>query len=52
VQTVEFIAAVIAVVGLIGYLVAIGLVERKPQGVEEDAARAYFDAHGRWPDED
>jgi len=52
VQTVEFIAGVIAVLGLLGYLVAVGVVERKPQGVEEDAARAYFDEHGHWPDEE
>jgi hypothetical protein len=52
VQTVEFAAAVIAVVALIGYLVVVAVVERKPQGVDEDAARAYFDAHGRWPDDD
>ena len=51
-QTVEFIAGVIAVLGLLGYLVAVGVVERKPQGVEEDAARAYFDEHGHWPDEE
>jgi hypothetical protein len=52
VQTVEFVAGVIAVLGLIGYLVVVGVVERKPQGVDEDAARAYFDEHGRWPDEE
>ncbi len=51
-QTVEFVAGVIAVVGLIGYLVVVAVVERKPQGIDEDAARAYFDQHGRWPDED
>jgi hypothetical protein len=52
VQTVEFVAGVIAVVGLLVYLLVVALVERKPQGIDEDAARAYFDRHGRWPDED
>jgi hypothetical protein len=52
VQTVEFVAGVIAVVGLLGYLLIVAVVERKPQGIDEDAARTYFDKHGRWPDED
>ncbi len=51
-QTVEFIAAIIGVLGLIGYLVVVGFVTRKPQGVHEDAAREYFDRYGRWPDDD
>jgi hypothetical protein len=37
---------------LVGYLVVAALVSRKPEGVDADAARAYFDEHGRWPDED
>lgn len=53
VQTVEFVAAILAVVGLIAYPIVIHVVERgTPQGVKEEAARAYFDEHGRWPDED
>ncbi len=51
-QTVEFIAGVVAVAGLLAYLVVIGVVARKPQGVDEDAAREYFSEHGRWPDDD
>jgi hypothetical protein len=52
VQTVEFGAAILAVFVLIGYLVVVAFVSRKPEGIDEDAARAYFDEHGRWPDED
>jgi hypothetical protein len=51
VQTVEFIAAIIGVLGLIAYLVVAGVVSRKPHGVSEDAARDYFDKHGHWPDD-
>jgi hypothetical protein len=52
VQTVEFIAAIIAVFVLIGYLVTVTVVARKPEGMAEEAAREYFDQHGRWPDDD
>jgi len=53
VQTVELAAAILAVVGLIAYPIVIHLVERgTPQGAKEEAARVYFDQHGRWPDED
>ncbi len=52
-QTVEFVAAILAVVGLIAYPIVIHLVERgTPQGAKEEAARAYFDQHGRWPDDE
>jgi hypothetical protein len=51
VQTVEFIAAIIGVLGLIAYLVVAGVVSRKPHGISEDAAREYFDQHGHWPDD-
>jgi hypothetical protein len=52
VQTVEFGAAIIAVFVLIGYLITVGVVARKPDGMAEEAARDYFDRHGRWPDDD
>jgi hypothetical protein len=52
VQTVEFGAAILAVFVLIGFLVVVAVVSRKPEGVDADAARAYYDEHGRWPDED
>lgn len=44
----------ITVVLAIGSIPALVLVIRTGHGErhEEDAARAYFDAHGRWPDED
>ncbi len=52
-QTVELIAAIIAVVGLVAYPIVIRVVEGgTPQGVKEEAARVYFDEHGHWPDED
>lgn len=51
-QTVELVAAILAVVGLVAYPIVIHLVERTPQAVKEEAARAYFDEHGRWPDDD
>ncbi len=37
----------VAVVVLILWALATGPVERE----EEEAARRYFDEHGRWPDE-
>jgi hypothetical protein len=52
VQTVEFGAAILAVFVLIGYLVVLAVVSRKPEGIDADTARAYYDEHGRWPDED
>jgi hypothetical protein len=52
VQTVEFGAAILAVFALVAFLVVIAVVSRKPEGIEADAARAYYDEHGRWPDED
>jgi hypothetical protein len=52
-QTVELVAAIIAVVGLIAYPIVIRIVEGgTPQGAKEEAARVYFDEHGRWPDDD
>src|SRR6185312_4908789 len=39
-------------VGSIGFVVVIAVVARKPEGIDADAARAYYDEHGRWPDED
>jgi hypothetical protein len=51
-QTVEFVAAIIAVVALVAYPIVVHRVERVPQGAKEEAARAYFDEHGHWPDED
>jgi hypothetical protein len=53
VQTVELVAAIIAVVGLIAYPIVIRIVEGGvPQGVKEEQAREYYDMHGRWPDDD
>jgi hypothetical protein len=52
VQTVELAAAVIATVALFAYPIVIRLVEKVPQGIREEAARAYFDEHGHWPDEE
>jgi hypothetical protein len=44
------IVAAVAGIGLIGAL--IWLAARPDRDREaEDAARAYFDAHGHWPDE-
>ena len=51
-QTVEFGAAILAVFVLIGYLIVVAVVSRKPEGLDADAARAYYDEHGRWPDDD
>jgi hypothetical protein len=52
-QTVELIAAIIAVVGLVAYPIVIRIVEGGvPQGVKEEQAREYYDRHGRWPDDD
>ena len=50
-QTVEFGAAILAVFVLIGFLVVIAVVARKPEGIDADAARAYYDEHGHWPDQ-
>ena len=53
VQTVELVAAIIAVVGLVAYPIVIKIVEGGvPQGVREEQAREYYDEHGRWPDDD
>jgi hypothetical protein len=46
-----------AVISVIGAIFGIGLIiylqAQGPRGHErEDAARAYFDRTGRWPDED
>jgi hypothetical protein len=52
-QTVELVASIVAVVGLIAYPIVIRIVEGgTPQGAREEAARVYFDEHGRWPDDD
>ena len=52
-QTVELVAAILAVVGLVAYPIVIKIVEGgTPQGAKEEAARAYFDKHGRWPDDE
>jgi hypothetical protein len=52
-QTVELIAAILAVVGLVAYPIVIRVVEGgTPQSAKEEAARDYFDEHGRWPDDD
>ena len=52
-QTVELVAAIIAVLGLVAYPIVIHVVERgTPQAAKEEAARLYFDEHGRWPDDD
>jgi hypothetical protein len=53
VQTVELIAAIIAVLGLFAYPIVIHVVERgEPQAAKEEAARVYYDEHGHWPDDD
>ena len=53
VQTVELVAAILAVVGLVAYPIVIRIVEGGvPQGVKEEQAREYYDQHGRWPDEE
>jgi hypothetical protein len=42
----------LALLGLLSIVVLIWLVSRpNTERDEEDAARAYFDAHGRWPDD-
>ena len=52
-QTVELVAAIIAVVGLLAYPFVIKVLEGgTPQGAKEEAARLYLDEHGRWPDDE
>ena len=52
-QTVELVAAIIAVIGLVAYPIVIRIVEGgTSQGAKEEAARVYFDEHGRWPDDE
>ena len=53
VQTVELVAAILAVIGLVADPIVIRIVEGgTSQGAKEEAARVYFDEHGRWPDDE
>ncbi len=42
-------AAILGALSVVALVVVVGLPDRQRE--REDAARAFFDAHGRWPDE-
>ncbi|HSD81326.1 MAG TPA: hypothetical protein VLB47_11710 [Solirubrobacteraceae bacterium] len=42
-------AVILGFVALVGLVVVVGRPDRQRE--REDAARAFFDAHGHWPDE-
>ena len=44
-------AAVLAAFGAIGWFAKV-MLAGDPERHEEEANRAFFDAHGHWPDED
>jgi hypothetical protein len=45
----NIIAIVLAAIAVLALVVIVRRPDRQRE--QEDAARAYFDAHGRWPDE-
>ncbi len=50
---VDVVWAIIAIVSSVGSIVLLLYLQARGRGDrdEEDAARAYFDRHGHWPDE-
>jgi type II secretory pathway pseudopilin PulG len=46
------ILSVVAAFACVGWLIFVQWRGDDRMRAEEEAARAYFDEHGRWPDED
>jgi hypothetical protein len=51
---VSYIATVIATIGGVGLILGLLYAAKAGNGDREaeEAARVYFDTHGRWPDDD
>jgi len=48
----DVLNSILAFLGLAAIVALVWIVSRPNRArQEEDAARAYFDAHGRWPDD-